>query len=207
MLRLVVEDRLRRGGSCFFVQVGANDGVLDDPIRDLVVQHALPGLLIEPLPDLFETLKKTYADSTGLLFENVAIDKQLGSTTIHRIKNAAHVPEHWHGMASFSREHLIKEGAPAELIEACEVRTITMRSLLDQHSIQQIDLLQVDTEGYDHEIVKSVFDAGRMPSIINYEHCHLIPAVRNATKLMLVERGYRFLEIGKDTLAIHDGEN
>jgi len=198
VLSLVVEERLRLGTGFYFLQVGANDGVLDDPIRHLVTRHALKGLLVEPLPDLFDTLKKTYAGQAGLSFENVAIGDRPGSATIYRVKSAAQVPEHWHGMASFSHAHLLKEGAPADLIEPC-----TVRDLLARHSINRIDLLQVDTEGYDYEIVKSVLEAGILPAIINYEHCHLMPAIRHAAWQMLVERGYRFLEVGKDTLAVH----
>jgi hypothetical protein len=47
----------------FFVQIGANNGQRFDPIYELVTRHKLAGLAIEPLPDLFEELKKLIADT------------------------------------------------------------------------------------------------------------------------------------------------
>ena len=41
----------------FFVQVGANDGVNHDPIFHHVRKYNWKGLLIEPIPDIFEKLK------------------------------------------------------------------------------------------------------------------------------------------------------
>jgi FkbM family methyltransferase len=187
------------------LQVGANDGILDDPINHLVIAHNLAGLLIEPLPDLFAKLLETYSGQSQLAFENVAIGDRAGMAQIHRVKAGARVQEHLHGSASFSRQHLIKEGVPAELIEGWEVKVVTMSDLLTRHAIRRIDLLQVDVEGYDYEIVKSVFEIGLRPAIINYEHCHLVPQLRTKAKRMLVEHGYRFIEVGKDTLAVHEG--
>ena len=58
------------------MQIGANDGVLDDPLRELITTHHLRGLLIEPLPDLFATLAENYKGETQLSFEQVAIARR-----------------------------------------------------------------------------------------------------------------------------------
>ncbi len=205
ILSLVVEDRMKTAEGFFFLQIGANDGQLDDPLQHLVRVHRLSGLLVEPLPDLFGKLMRNYAGQAGLTFENVAIGPVPGKAPIFRVKPAADVPYDWHGLASFSRAHLLKEGVPEALIEANEVDCALMADLLDRHSLRKLDLLQVDTEGYGHEIVKSVLDAGVRPAIINYEHCHLVPRVRTQAKRMLVDNGYRFIETGKDTVAVLDG--
>jgi FkbM family methyltransferase len=205
VLSLVVREYLRENDEpFFFVQVGANDGILDDPIRKLVLEHHLNGLLIEPLPDLFERLIENYAQSRGLIFENVAIDTKPGSVSIHRVRKGASTPKHWEGIASLDKRHLIKEGVNEASIETLEVKAVTMQSLLSKHNIKNIDLLQVDTEGFDYAIVKSVIDAGFQPRIINYEHCHLVPKVRLASKRLLAANGYGFIEVGKDTLAVRD---
>ena len=49
----------------FFIQVGANDGVMCDPIRQFIVKHSWGCILVEPVPDYFELLKKK-ADDLGL---------------------------------------------------------------------------------------------------------------------------------------------
>lgn len=204
VLPLVVESHLRRHDNFFFLQVGANDGALDDPIRELILKHDLPGLMVEPLPDMFERLQANFAEQTRLIYENVAITADPGTVKIYRVAADASGPEHWHGMASLSRDHLISEGAPEALVRECVVEATTMRALLDKHRIGQVDLLQVDTEGYDFEILKFALQCGLRPSIINYEHCHLVPKVRHAAQRALVDLGYRFLEVGKDTLALRD---
>src|SRR5262245_37464793 len=48
----------RRGRDVFFLQVGANDGLMDDPIHFLVRKYGWCGVLLEPDPQLFKRLKE-----------------------------------------------------------------------------------------------------------------------------------------------------
>lgn len=205
VLPLLVREHLASGRPFYFVQVGANDGVLDDPIRELVIRHSLPGLLIEPLPDLFDKLQHNYRGQAQLRFENAAVLPHAGEVTIHRVKPDASVHAHWHGIASFSRANLLAQGVPAEHIESQAVRGAPLGDLLARHGVRDVSLLQVDTEGFDAEVIRSAFAAGQRPAIINYEHCWLTPDVRHATKVLLDREGYAFIETGKDTLALRDG--
>lgn len=204
VLPLLVREHLAGGRPFSFVQVGANDGVLDDPIRELVIRHSLPGLLIEPLPDLFEKLQDNYRGQPQLRFENAAVMPSAGELTIYRVRADAPVHAHWHGIASFSRANLLAQGVPPEHIEAQPVRGAPLGELLARHGMRDVTLLQVDTEGFDAEVIRSAFDAGLRPSIINYEHCWLKPDLRHATKLLLDREGYSFIETGKDTLALRE---
>src|SRR5262245_37291248 len=53
--------KLKRNTSdIFFVEIGAMDGISFDPLYKHVVSNGWRGLLVEPLPDLFEQLKETY---------------------------------------------------------------------------------------------------------------------------------------------------
>ena len=63
----------RLGRDTFFVHVGANDGLIDDPIQAYVKELGWSGLLIEPMPDIFEQLKTNYSNCKGLSFENLAV--------------------------------------------------------------------------------------------------------------------------------------
>ena len=204
VLPLLIRERLASGESLFFVQVGANDGVLDDPLREVVKQNHLPGLLIEPLPDIFAKLKDSYGDQPQLRFENTAITANAeGTIPIYRVNGRAHdVPHHWHGIASLDTATLLAQGVPKKQIERTEVRTATLTSVLAKHAITKVDLLQVDTEGYDFEIVRAALNGGILPAIISYEHCWLVPSIRFRCKEMLDHYGYRFIEAGKDTIAV-----
>ena len=198
----LVRERLARGEELFIVQVGANDGILDDPLRELIHAHRLPGLLIEPLPDLFERLKHNYRDQSQLAFENVAILDHEGTVEIHRVRSDADVPEHWHGIAGFNRDNLLTQGVPPSCIAAVTVQATTLRALLAKHGVTRIGLLQIDTEGYDYEVIRAALEAGIFPDMVNYEHCWLMPHTRLACKQLLDRHGYQFVEVGKDTLAV-----
>lgn len=75
VFRLAVEALMsRRGDALSFVQVGANDGVFVDPLRQYILTRGWSGILVEPQADVFERLKENYADCADrLIFENVAV--------------------------------------------------------------------------------------------------------------------------------------
>jgi FkbM family methyltransferase len=206
VLPLLVKDQLEKNESFYFIQIGANDGVLDDPLRELIIGHHLSGLLIEPLPDMFDKLRFNYKDQPQLIFENVAISTEESNFPMYRVNGDASVPLEWHGMASFNKKHLLDEKVPDACIETCSVRTVPLKSLIGKYQITNINLLQVDTEGYDGQIVLSTLRAGIIPKIINYEHVHLSSSTRLECKVLLAEKRYCFIEVGKDTLAVQQSE-
>src|ERR1043165_5999095 len=129
ILPRLVRERIGRDTPFFFIQVGANDGIVDDPLRDLIVNNRLHGLLIEPLPDIFTRLKHNYREQSQLLFENVAIVDEPGVVPIHRVRNDVAGPEHWGTIASFTRANLLRQGVPAKSIETSSVPGVTLASL------------------------------------------------------------------------------
>jgi FkbM family methyltransferase len=192
------------------VQVGANDGVMSDPVRGTVLNLGLPALFVEPLPDLFERLKKNYAGHSQVTFVNAAVSTRSGEADIFRISPAAtHLPDWTQGLASFDKSVLLKHqnwpgvGANfADLIEQVQVPVVTMRQLLDDHpSADPVLVLQVDTEGHDYQVVRSAVDAGCLPPLINYEHKHLSLSDQEACRGLLAGHGYAFQSTVVDTLA------
>jgi FkbM family methyltransferase len=206
MVDLLVRDALNRDPGFFFVQIGANDGVRDDPLRTCVLKYRLSGVLIEPLPDLFAKLQRNYRDVPGLHFENCAVGATSGRAGIYRIREDAPVPDHAHGMASFSRSHLTarKHGIPHldDYVVETTIAVRTLSEILATYGNRHISLLMIDTEGYDAEIVKMALEAGLRPEVVIYEHLHLPIATQAATLRHLKSEGYRFQEIGFDTYAV-----
>lgn len=201
VLPYLVRERLN--SDFFFVQIGANDGIHGDPIHELVLEHDLAGILVEPLPDLFDRLQVHYAGRAKLRFENVAIGSEEGCLPLYRVRpDTPGAPPWWYEIASFDSRMLTKHDIPADVIETLAVRTTTFDALIAKHSLDRVDLLQVDTEGYDGVIVRAALASGLRPSIINYESCHLAPHERHRIKQLLVANDYRFIEIGRDTLAV-----
>lgn len=195
-LGLVVDTvRAERGDNAFFfVQVGANDGVTGDPLHLLVRKHGWKGLLVEPQPDIFEQLRHNYADQEQLLFENAALAKTDGTMSLWTIGDR-------HGQSSFNAEVLLRAGYKRSDLVERTVDAVSVRTLLDKHAVSDIDLLQVDTEGFDYEVLKMfVEEAGITPRIINYEHLHLSAQDRSACTEMLGRRGYRMMQAGPERI-------
>jgi Methyltransferase FkbM domain len=74
--------------------------------------------------------------------------------------------------------------------------------LVEKHRIKVIDLLQIDTEGFDFEVIKMVDFDCLPPAIIHYDHCHLGKANAEASFRFLIERGYRVSVGETDTIAL-----
>lgn len=206
LLNLAIQSRIANGLSNRFLQIGANDGVRCDPIREIVLKHRLQGVLVEPLPDMFDSLRKNYADHPDLAFEQCAIGEADGEATIFRLKPDSSIPDWLQGIASFDRGHLTTKrfGVPGieRLVEPVQVPVLTVSSLMKKHDLGGVDLLQVDTEGFDCKIVQWAIQAGLRPAVVNYEYYHSKPHEQSACKQLLQSCGYKFLDMDGDTLAL-----
>jgi FkbM family methyltransferase len=170
-LETVLYSRLAQAPDFFFVQIGANDGVLCDQIHPFITRFQLAGLAVEPIPDLFEALQRTYRNYPRVKPVNVALHRTATRATIYRADPAdTSLPSSTRGTASFDREHLRHFNIPDASILPVEVPCITLHQLLDQHAVRHVDLLQIDTEGYDIEIVKMIDFSRVKPSVIRFEH-------------------------------------
>ncbi len=128
----------------FFVQIGAFDGREGDHLYRLIQQHRWHGILVEPQPPAFETLKQNYHDQPNLQFYNVAIGPQEGNLTLYTRKDGS-VP-----IASVSKRLLVKPGHSKSEVVSIDVPCWTLEHLLqDAGAPDQIDLLQIDTEEFD----------------------------------------------------------
>jgi FkbM family methyltransferase len=181
-------------GNIFFIQIGANDGAKKDHIVDFIKKYQWHGILVEPVPYLFEKLKATYIDY-DLHFENAAITTQNGFQPIYRLSvDGSALPE-WHdGLASLDKNIVLSHADSIPEIESLVVnemiRTLTFTSLLDKYDIEDVNILHIDTEGHDYEILKTInFDRIR-PNIIIYEYHHLTLYNYQRSTLYLQNNGY-----------------
>lgn len=202
-----------------FVQVGGFDGVSYDPLRPHIVSGRLKGLIVEPLPNYFEKLQALYAGSGTVKVCNVAVDHEDGERTIWRFHPAAIenriLGAPFAGISSFVMDDLLKDDGTLggmfdaesrallkRLIEPVPVRCRTLPGVMADHGITRVDLLQIDTEGYDLNILQ-MFDFERhRPSIVHFEHQHLSPTDRAEAEGMLRAMGYRIHHSVHDTLAV-----
>lgn len=153
-----------------FMQIGANDGVSFDPIHELVKVFNLRGILLEPVPHHFNSLKKNYNENKDLIFLNKALVDHDSIKSIIIWKPKLNYNDWRKGIASTDKNHLIKCGLLDEEIEGIEVETTTFVKLFDEFKIKKLDLLVVDTEGYDFFLLKSLPFDNFSPAIIHFEH-------------------------------------
>jgi FkbM family methyltransferase len=66
----------------FFVQIGANNGLTDDPLRQFVTKYHWHGVLVEPQPQVFQQRLKNYELEKQLAFENAAIADKDGTAQL-----------------------------------------------------------------------------------------------------------------------------
>ena len=196
---LVIRFAMDRTSDFIVVQIGANDGISHDPIRKYIEKWKWRGVLVEPNPVVFQKLLLNYKHQTQLSFENSAISLKDGESMLYM----ANIPgQDTSGQASFDLGQIHSEHGLHVAVDKIPVRTISAEHLLRRHGITEVSLLQVDTEGYDFEVLK-LFDIARLrPTIIHFEHCHLKPSIRIECFNFLCNCGYRLSHSSMDTVGV-----
>lgn len=213
---LLVREHLQVNPRPFLVQIGANDGQTEDPVHDLVRRYKLRGLLVEPQPRAFRNLCENYRDQEQLEFENCLLGSADGTSTFYAVREQIEGLPFWlYQSASLDRSVVANalrvfrecKGVSAipedyeSLIESLAVPSITWEKLLQKHGVSQVDVLVVDTMGFDFEILKLFPFQLMKPSIIHFEHSMLSPADQRAALTFLADHGYSLAKVAVDTIA------
>ncbi len=141
---------------------------------------------------------KNYDGIEGLIFKNVAIDSKPGHRSIYRLRpEAISLTPYAPQFSTFNREVLTKRKNKfpeiESLIEEVNVPCMTVQEIINTEGMTRVDLVQIDTEGYDFEILKSIDLQLIKPSVIRYEHIHLKDEDRQKSVDLLVNNGYKIL--------------
>lgn len=198
------------------VQVGANDGKFGDPVFKSIKQYACRVMLIEPQPWLIEQLRSNYSDFDGeAVVENIAIGTKKGQIPFHVLKRESweqylkRAGGHPSLISSADRSQVIKRvstrlgldrQAAEGVIESIDVPVEPLLEVLTRHKFDNLDVLQIDCEGWDFEVIKSIGDI--RPPIINFESANLTDEAWHGFLRWSKENDYGFLRTGMDTLAL-----
>jgi FkbM family methyltransferase len=184
----------------FFIEIGANDGVEDDHLRPFIVENEWSGIMVEPVPHLFERLRRNYAGLERVVLENVAIADRDGRVPFY------HPPEgDFDKIGSFSRETTLRLARALQFpdlddrIVTTEVPCLSFESQCRRHHVERLDLLVVDTEGYDFEILKRIDFSAHSTRLLVYEHGLLSSRDRSACRAYVEGHGYATREEELDT--------
>ena len=202
------------------VQIGAFTGdTANDPLcawlkAELPAHPQASVVLVEPVGEYFAKLQTAYA-GMPIHLENVAIAEaegdrdfyrlgvdparygqppnlaQLGSLRADRMTALWDSYEGHHEQREFWLDHRVVE----------KVKCTTLHRLLDRYGLTKLDLLQIDTEGYDYEILRTIDFEHIQPRFVNYERV-LLQNDEAECRAMMRAAGYVLADWGQDTLCI-----
>lgn len=164
----------------FVVQIGSNDGKTGDPIHKLLKKRKQwKGLFVEPVPYLFERLQCNYFELERFNCENAVINEGQKAIFYWVDESAKEhlpgLPDWYDQLGSFDKGHILKHlnGVLEPYIISREIQGLTLCDLLKKYQVDKIDIMHIDTEGYDFKILRQLELEKFQPTVILYEHIHL----------------------------------
>lgn len=199
------------------IQVGANDGITHDLIHKFIKRDQWQGVLLEPQLAVFARLQQLYHKNRQITPLRAAIGEQDGEASLYKI---AFSQARWAtGLASFNKEVILQafasgyvenkalaEGvdipaAETDRITAESIPVISPATLIEQYKLDHFHLLQIDTEGFDLEVIRLFAAQTTLPDAVIFENAHLDDEQRETARKILDEIGLQCRDFGKDTLA------
>ena len=182
-----------------FVQVGAHDGEMHDPLRKFILADNWKGLLIEPQKEMIDKCRHNYKNISNLIFINCAVHPYKTNIDLFKANDAK---DYSHtGWASVLPDRF----ASTQYENNYTVENVKARHLMDiiaDNKLTSIDILQIDTEGFDAEVIK-MFDFIKFrPLLIQYEHIHFTVLEREAIDNKFDLLGYYSIIKKNDVIVI-----
>ncbi len=189
------------------VKIGANDGHAGDPIAQLLLNRpAMRCVFVEPVQHLLDRARARWGDAPRFTYVNAAIND--GQPAIfHYLDPQARValtdlsfdPDQ---LGSFDRNHIIKHPRSERLLPYLRTQPVcglTLADLFTRANVTKLDLLHIDTEGWDWKILSQLDLTYWQPSFIVFEHIHLAAEEKSAARARLSSR-YDLETYGTDWL-------
>jgi len=186
-------------GKLKFLQIGAMDGVSHDELNSYVQCFDWEGVLVEPLPDMFQKLLDNYSGKYGLEFECSAITEEDGEAEISRVPpDAKDAPDWAEGCSTLVPEKHIDYLVPMMVKE--KIKTMSLKSLVEKYKLHDVNFVQIDTEGYDFKIfmqMEGLID----PDLIKVEIAHITYTNAVYMRYVLEQKGYKVFIDNYDLIA------
>ncbi|NDC36603.1 MAG: FkbM family methyltransferase [Proteobacteria bacterium] len=219
------EDKVSRFLADFFMyaplasvlQIGANDGVQNDPLRSFLPQHQGQIVLVEPLPYYHDILRRLYSSQVNVQVVNALVASNESDRNLYFIDpslademDGDGPMNKWaHGQGSFSRETIVswiqknqfrggryRANIPSYIgsIKVARLKATTLPKLANQCHLDIIDLLVIDVQGAEMEVLSTIPSMSKLPRFIIYEDDSSLSAHdSNALSLLLDRLGYVFI--------------
>ena len=188
-----------KDGKLKFLQIGAMDGISHDELNSYIMCFDWEGVLVEPLPDMFDKLITNYDQKYGLQFECSAITETDGETEIHRVPpGTENAPEWADGCSTLVPEKHIDYLVSMMVKE--KIKTMTLKTLVEKYHLQDVNFVQIDTEGYDFKIFMQM-DGLINPDLVKIEIAHITYTNAVYMRYVLEQKGYKVFIDNYDLIA------
>lgn len=173
------------------IQIGANDGVGGDPINSFIKDYnnKIFYLGFEPQQIPFNKLKKNYQAYKNFYFIKQCVGKE-GKVNFYYLNNKyenlckKNGLNFSNGLNSLIKENLSKRLLknnlnPDDYIDSIEVEVLPLKKSIENNCkdafehFKDIDLLQIDAEGYDDQVIYNSSIDFFKPKFINFESKNL----------------------------------
>ena len=192
----------------YLIQIGANDGERFDVLNYYIKKYQTKSLLVEPIKENFEKLKKNYKNCSFVSFDNCAISVNNEITHLYKVssKYIKNYSNHIPGITSFDKKHLLKHGVKSHHIISENVTSVSMENLISKHNLKSFDLLFVDAEGYDGKIVIDFLTSTLIKPVIILEFIHIKNDVFKNLINNLEQKKYSFFSLGENLVCYPEND-
>ena len=188
------------------VHIGANDGETDDFVSDIIYKNNVKALLVEPLAENYEILKKKYFNHTNVQTVNCAISDRDGKKNFYFVenKNKIYYTKNINLIASFEISNLINYGVLKKHISCKTIDTLSLHSVLNKNDFLDFEILVLDVEGYDFHILKQLGSFFKNQPVICFEWVNF--QLEDLKKVLdLFPSNYKFMMFSKDIISVPEG--
>lgn len=198
-------------GPFTFLQIGANDGISHDPFREFMVRRNARGIAVEPVPEYYQKLTRSYRFYSQVLTENCAVGYPSGTLPFFAFSDAylkslgkAAEIAGLAGYAGFDRGKLAgilrPNDKPSDCIRELSIPVRTVEQILDRHNLSSVDCLFMDCEGHEENILTHLDFERVSPRLIVFEHTHF-GSHAGVIEAALAAQGFQFTRLQFDTIA------
>ncbi len=192
------------------VIIGAHNG---SGLEQLILRQKDKVLLIEPVYYNYNQLVKKFSGLKNIILEKIGISDKKDSMKFFYVKEESikKLGKEWaSGIGSFKKKHLLNHFGKRFLIRENDIREeeieiFTFGDLISKYSINEVDYLLIDTEGFDYNIIKSINFKKIKINKIKFEYKHLDDTFKFEEKLYelknyFINLNYNQIDVDKENI-------
>ena len=212
--RLRISFEKTRSNSLFpngtILVIGGNDGLSFDNLFQQIQPTQVRGLVLEPSQKYFKFLERNLKNFPNLILLPIALHKTGSILPLYQLNEQGlkKMPIWGQGLGSFSKDHLLKFDSLSESdLEVEWVQSKSFMQLVEENHLNSVDYLQIDTEGFDAEIIKMI-DFNRFGvRLLKFEWANLTLNELKEVESILRKEGFFLIKQGGDCLGYSQDVN